>query len=56
MYNFLAQDEKFFLNGLFEYEFPLISFYLFIFYDLLEKHMPLFYTHLRQDLNIPDFA
>jgi len=53
MFVTMARDPKFLLMGLFEKGFPLLDFYTFIFYELLETEMPALHEHLKQQ-QLPD--
>lgn len=49
----LARDHRFLVLGLFEKGFPLLEFYTFIFYELLQAENPLLHDHIKQQ-QIPD--
>jgi len=49
----LVRDHKYFMMGFFEKEFPLLEFYLYIFYHTLEEELPLVHKHLKQQ-QLPD--
>jgi len=49
----LARDHRFLVMGLFERGFPLLEFYTFIFYEILQAEHPLLHDHIKQQ-NIPD--
>jgi len=53
MFVSLARDPRFLMMGLFERGFPLLDFYSFIFYELLEAEMPALHEHIKQQ-QIPD--
>lgn len=49
----LARDHRFLLMGLFEKGFPLLEFFTYIFYEILEVELPELYKHIKQQ-QIPD--
>ncbi len=49
----LARDHRFLVMGLFEKGFPLLEFYTFIFYQLLEAEHTALFDHIKQQ-QIPD--
>jgi len=49
----LARGNRFLIMGFFEKDFPLLKFYIFLFYEVLESEMPKLYDHLKQQ-QIPD--
>ena len=53
MFITLARDHRFLLMGLFEKDLPLLDFYIFAFYQILEVEMPEVYAHIKQQ-QIPD--
>jgi len=53
MFITLARDHKFLAMGLFEKQFPLLEFYKFIFYELLQRELPALYQHIHKQ-QFPD--
>ena len=53
MFITIARDHRFLLMGMFEKDFPLLEFYTYIFYEILEEELPVLYQHLREN-QIPD--
>ena len=53
MFVTIARDHRFLLMGMFERDFPLLEFYTYIFYEILEEELPVLYQHLKQN-QIPD--
>lgn len=49
----LIRDHRYLMMGFFEKEFPLLEFYLYIFYYILEEELPFVHRHLKQQM-IPD--
>jgi len=49
----LARGHRFLMMGFFEKDFPLLKFYIFLFYEMLESEMPKLYDHLKAQ-QIPD--
>lgn len=44
----LARDHRFLMMGFFEKGFPLLKFYIYMFYEMLESEMPTLHDHLKQ--------
>jgi len=53
MFITLARDQRFMLMGLFEKDLPLLDFYIYTFYELLQKEMPAVFEHLKEQ-QLPD--
>jgi len=53
MFVSLARDHRFLAMGLFEKQFPLLEFYTFIFYEILQHKLPDLYKHIKSQ-NFPD--
>lgn len=53
MFVALARHPDFLIIGFFETNFPLLDFYIFIFYELFSQEMPLLHQHVKS-LAIPD--
>jgi len=53
MFVTLARDQKFLLMGLFEKDLPLLDFYIYVFYELLQKEIPAVFEHLKEQ-QLPD--
>lgn len=49
----LFRDHRYLMMGFFERDFPLLEFYLYVFYSILEEEMPLVYKHLKEQ-QLPD--
>ena len=49
----LFRDHRFLMMGFFERDFPLLEFYLYVFYSILEEEMPLVHRHLKEQ-QLPD--
>jgi len=53
MFITLAKDHRFLMMGLFESGFPLLDFYTYVFYRVLEEELPEVYEHIKEQ-GIPD--
>ena len=53
MFVTLARDHRYFMMGFFEQGFPLLDFYIYMFYNLLEEELPEVHDHIKQ-LQLPD--
>ena len=49
----LARDHRFLMMGFFEKGFPLLQFYMYMFYEMLESEIPTLHEHLKQQ-QVPD--
>jgi len=53
MFITLAKDHRFLMMGLFESGFPLLEFYTYVFYQVLEEELPEVHEHIKQQ-GVPD--